>query len=399
MSRMIYLDAAASTPLDPEVLDAMLPILRDGYGNPSSSHWAGRRAHGLVERAREQVSALTHRRPGAVIFTSGATESNNFAVQGLIASAGSERNAVVSCVTEHPAVLEPLRALADRGFAVHLVGVDATGRIDLDELACVVDERTLLVTVMAANNETGVLAGLDAIAEITHDAGAMLHTDASQLLAWGPLNAHVEIDLVTVSGHKMHGPQGVGALVAGRRAARALRAVQLGGGQERGLRSGTTNVAGVVGLGHAAEIAATRGPLAIVTVKRRRDALQDGLQAELPVALLNGDAVYRLPGTLNIAVGDVDDEVEADAVLANMSTVAASAGSACTSGTPGPSPTLMAMGLSTERALSSLRFGLSRLTSDADVQEALPLVVSAVQVVRATRDTAQTSETGLERVL
>lgn len=399
MSRLLYLDAAASTPLDPLVLDAMLPVLRDGYGNPASSHWAGRQANELVERAREQVAVLTHRRPGAVIFTSGATESNNLAIKGMVGTADPGKRKIVACVTEHPAVLEPLRFLADSGVLIHLVGVDSAGRPDLVELAQVVDEHTLLVTVMAANNETGAISNLEAIADIAHSRGAMLHSDASQSLAWGPLPESIEIDLITVSAHKMHGPQGVGALVVSREAAQALHPIQLGGGQERGIRSGTTNVAGVVGLGQAAELAMTHGPVATESVRRRRDDLHRGLQLQLPVVLLNGDSVERLPGTLNISLGDVGDEVDADAVLANMPEVAASTGSACSSGATGPSPVLTAMGLAPERAHSSLRFGLSRLTSDDDVREALPLVVAAVRAVRAARQDGQRSDDeGWERV-
>jgi cysteine desulfurase len=389
MTRLIYLDAAASTPLDPAVLEAMLPVLRGGHGNPSSSHWAGQRVHALVEHAREQVAALTSRRPNSVIFTSGATEANSLALHGLLTTVEGPRRGVVSCVTEHPAVLEPLRVLAASGVPVRLVGVDADGRVDLEELAGAVDDTTLLVTVMAANNETGVLADLDVITEIAHAAGALLHTDASQLLAWGPLAVDHDVDLVTVSGHKMHGPQGVGALVLDRRVVRALQPVQRGGGQERGLRSGTVNVAGVVGLGAAAGLAGQVGPQAVAEVRALRDRLLAGLRAELPVVLLNGHPVHRLPGTLNVAVGDVRDEVDADAVLAHLPGVAASTGSACSSGAAGPSPILTAMGLPAERARSSLRLSVSRLTDPADITAAVPQLVGAVREVRNRRDAVQ----------
>lgn len=386
MTRLVYLDAGASTPLDPVVFDAMMPVLREVHANPNSAHWAGRGAAALVDRAREQVSGLGHRGPSSVIFVSGATEANALAVRGLLASADTRRCGIVSCVTEHPAVLEPLRALAAEGVPVRLIGVDASGRPDLAELAATVNEGTLLVTLMAANNETGATADLEAIADITHGAGAYLHTDASQLLGWGALPLDHDVDLITVSGHKMHGPQGVGALIAERDVRRLLRPLQLGGGQERGLRSGTTNVAGVVGFGVAAELAVNLGPAAAIRTAVLRNELQQRLERELPVALLNGDPQHRLPGTLNIAVGGAGDEVDAEAVLAHMPMVAASTGSACSSGTPGPSPILIAMGLSPDRALSSLRFGLSRLTDEDDINDALPCIISAVTAVRSNRD-------------
>jgi len=382
MTRLIYLDAAASTPIEPVVLDAMLPVLRDVYGNPGSSHWAGRRARDLVERARESVGALAHLGPSSVVFLSGATEANTLALHGMLAAASEGRRSIVSCVTEHPAVLEPLRALAHSGVPVHLVSVDSDGRPDLDHLASVVDDTTFLVTIMAANNETGVMVNLPRVAAIAHAAGAFFHTDASQLLTWGALPADHEADLVTVSGHKMHGPKGVGALIVGREARQLLQPTQRGGGQERGLRGGTTNVAGAVGLGAAADRAIAVGATAALTTAALRNQLETGLVSGLPGALLNGSHDDRLPGVLNIAVGDVGDSVEADAVLARLPSIAASTGSACSSGIPGPSQVLLAMGMSAERAQSSLRFSLSRLSVSADVDDALPMIVEAVRAVR-----------------
>lgn len=377
---MIYLDAPASTPLDPEVVRLMVDVLEHTYGNPASAHAVGRQAAELVDTAREHVAALAHAGPASVVFTSGATEANGLALHGL--QPPSQRAGVVSCVTEHPAVLRSLDALRRQGRLVRLVRVDRQGRIDLDELADAVDDTIGLVSVMAANNETGVLADLPAIAEIAHRAGALLHSDASQLLAWGALPADHDIDLLTVSGHKMHGPQGVGALVANRQGRRALKPVQLGGGQENGLRSGTTNVAGVVGLGAAAARAQQLGPAAASRVARLRDRLQHSLEARLSMALLNGHPDHRLPGTLNIAVGDERAELDAQAVLAQAPELAASTGSACSAGALEPSPVLLAMGLSRARAASSLRLGLSRMSSDSDVDRAVALLVDAVHSVR-----------------
>jgi cysteine desulfurase len=380
MTRVIYLDGPGSTPLEAEVITAMTEVLHQVHANPGSAHAPGRAAHALVEQAREQVAAIVASGPASVIFTSGATESNALALRGL--PPASRRQTIVSCVTEHPAVLRPLEALQREGRPVRLVGVDQQGRIDLDALAAAIDDSTLLVSVMAANNETGVLADLASIVVLAHEAGAYVHTDASQLLAWGALPPDHGLDLITVSGHKMHGPQGVGALIASRSARRALRPLQVGGGQERGLRSGTTNVAGVVGLGMATVLAADRGPATAERTRRLRDALHLELGQALPMALLNGHPDHRLPGTLNLAVGDEGDEVDAAAVLAQAPTVAASAGSACSAGTQEPSPVLLAMGLSRARAASSIRFGLSRLSTARDVDEAVPALVHAVHTVR-----------------
>jgi len=381
VSRSVYLDAPASTPMDPLVADAMVEVLRHVHANPASAHFAGHRARGLVDDAREHVGALAHQGPTSVIFTSGATESNALALRGLLGAAGT-RSEFVSCTTEHPAVLQALRVLGAEGHRVHLVGVDRDGRLNLDELAATVSDRTLLVSVMAANNETGVLADLPAVTRIAHYAGAYVHTDASQLLTWGALPLDHDVDLVTVSGHKMHGPQGVGALIVSREARRKLQPIQVGGGQEGGLRSGTTNVAGVVGLGRAAELAKQLGPNAAPQTCALRDLLFDQLCEALPVALLNGHRDHRLPGTLNVAIGTDGDEVDAHAVLASAPDVAASTGSACSAGTPQPSPVLLAMGLGADRAASSLRLGLSRMSDPRDVQDAVPVLVKAVLTVR-----------------
>lgn len=395
MIRPIYLDAAASTQLDPEVLNTMVAILRDEAANPSSAHWAGRAAADHVDQAREQVAALAHRGASSVIFTSGATEANALAIRGALGAATGHRRGIVSSVTEHPAVLEVLHDLERAGTPVTLVPVCRDGRLDLDQLAAAVDDTTLLVTVMAANNETGVLNDLAAITEHAHSVGAYVHTDASQLLAWGALPEDHDLDLITVSGHKMHGPQGVGALIADREVRRQLIPVQLGGGQEHGLRSGTINVAGVAGLGAAATLASDLGSSAAMRVAALRDELHHSLEAALPAVQLNGSTVHRLPGTLNLAFGDDGDEVDADAVLARMPAIAASTGSACSAGTPGPSAVLTAMGLSTARSLASLRFSLSRFSDRADVQDAAPVIIDAVLGVRRDLGLPTTRQEGL----
>lgn len=380
MTGLLYLDAAASAPLEPRVLKAVTDALCTEQANPSATHSPGRRALQRVNDAREQVAALTSSGPANVIFTSGATEANALALRGLEPDDG--RSTIVSCTTEHPSVLAQLDVLQRAGRQVRLVGVDQHGRVDLDALRASVGKDTLLISVMAANNETGVLADLATVSAMAHEAGALLHTDASQLLAWGALHPEPELDLITISGHKMHGPQGTGALSVSRRARRLMRPLLPGGGQERGLRSGTYNVAGIVGLGVAAELAAQDGPAAAPRVRRLRDLLQEQLASLLPFSKLNGHPEHRLPNVLNLALGQDGDEVDAQAVLAHVPQLAAATGSACSAGTPEPSPVLRAMGLSTARAASSVRLSLSRLSEERDVQAAIPLLVHAVLEVR-----------------
>jgi len=376
----VYLDAAGSSPLDPRVRAAVIEALHAEPANPSASHEPACRAQRQIEHAREQVAALTSAGTAGVVFTSGATEANALALRGLEPEAG--RSAIVSVTTEHPSVLAQLALLQQAGRPVRTVGVNGNGEVDLDALREAVGQDTLLVSVMAANNETGVLGDLASVSAIAHEAGALVHTDASQLLAWGPLDAELDIDLITVSGHKMHGPQGAGALVANRQARRRLRPLLPGGGQERGLRSGTYNVPGIVGLGLAAALAAQDGPAAAPRVRRLRDLLHEKIAALLPVCLLNGHAERRLPNVLNLALGQDDDEVDAEAVLAHVPQLIASTGSACSAGTPEPSPVLRAMGLGTARAASSVRLSLSRMSDERDVRAAVPLLVVATSQVR-----------------
>jgi cysteine desulfurase len=374
----IYLDNNATTAIDERVLDTMLPALRH-VGNPSSAHTVGQTAHSWVENARRHVAALLDASPREIVFTSGSTEANNLALKGLVHGADPGRRRLVSATTEHPAILETLRALEAYGAQVILVPVDHSGIVDLQCLNDAVDDRTLLVTVMAANNETGVLAPLPQIAEIAHARGAVLHTDATQLLAWGGIDVEaLGADLLSLSGHKMHGPQGVGALYVNRECSRRLVPVQHGGGHERGVRSGTLNTAGIVGLGAAAEIAVREGPAEAQRVQMLRDRLHHELEETVKPVILNGHPVDRLPGTLNLAFPGAD----ADAVMAGAPSVAIATGSACSTGHPGPSHVLTAMGVDEEQAACSLRFGLSRFTTEEEVTTAVSLVAASVARVR-----------------
>jgi len=376
--RDIYLDNNATTALDERVLDAMLPALRH-VGNPSSAHPAGQRARRWVEDARRQVAALLDASPREIVFTGGSTEANNLALKGLVHGVGPQRRRVVSVTTEHPAILETLRALEAEGAEVVLVPVDLCGVVDLERLGDAVDDQTLLVTVMAANNETGVLAPLPQIAEIAHASGALLHTDATQLLAWGGVEVDaLGVDLLSLSSHKMHGPQGVGALYVRRECSWRLAPIQHGGGHERCIRSGTLNTAGIVALGAAAELAASEGPEAAQRVRALRDQLHHELEESAAPVILNGHPSDRLPGTLNLSFPGAD----ADAVMAGAPSVAVATGSACSTGNPGPSHVLTAMGVGEEQAACSLRFGLSRFTTADEITTAAALIAESVARVR-----------------
>lgn len=376
---IIYLDNNASTAPDPEVLEAMGWALRDLYANPSSQHPAGWRAAEAVERAREQVAALISCPSRAISFTSGATEADNLAIAGLwegSRATGSSRNTVVVGATEHAAVLESARSLRAAGGRVIEVPVDRFGVINLDALNEVVDEDVLLVSVMAANSETGTLAPLSDVVAIAKEHGAYVHSDATQFVGRLRLDMEaLDLDMVSLSGHKIHGPKGVGALAARRGVPIASRIH--GGGHERGLRSGTLNTPGIVGLGVAAELAVRRFREAMA-IADLRDRLHQGITARLDGVSLNGHFTERLPNTVNLRFAGAD----AEAVMTSLRRVACSVGSACSSGVPAPSHVLVAMGLSSEEAHESLRFSLSRNTTTADVDAAIEEIVSAVTFVR-----------------
>lgn len=357
----VYLDNNATTPLDPRVREAMLEAM-EIVGNPSSSHAAGALARAAVENARAALAALLNAAPTEVVFTSGATEANNLVLKGLAGGGGRRR--VVSCPTEHASVLRPLEALGRQGFDVRYVPVGRDGVVDLAALAEAVDDDTLLVTVMAANNETGVLAPLEEIVELAHARGALVHTDATQLMAWGGLDTvRVGVDLASLSAHKFHGPQGTGALYV-RQAARAhLLPLLEGGGQEGGLRSGSLNTTGIVGAGVAAALAATDGAAAAAAVAARRDRLH-ALIDEHGAVELNGSRTARAPGTLNVTFTGIDPGSLAGAG------VLFSGRSACSSASSAPSHVLTAMGVEPQRARGAVRLSLSRFTADADVERA-----------------------------
>ena len=377
----IYLDAHATTPVDPRVLDAMLPFFAVHFGNAASRHHPfGWTANKAVERAREQVGALIGARFRDVIFTSGATESNNLAIKGLAARAPAGRRNIVTIATEHRAVLDPCRALERRGARVTYLGVDRDGRIDLDRLRAAVTGETLLVSAMSANNEIGVLHPLAEIAEIAHEQGAFFHCDAVQSAALVSLNVkHLDFDLVSLSAHKMYGPKGIGALyVAKRNPQIDLEALIDGGGHERGLRSGTLDVPAIVGFGKAADICDAERDADVQRVRLLRDRLWKALSS-VDGIYLNGPLEPRLPSNLNIRVDGVHGETVLKAIAPD---VAVSSGAACATASAEPSHVLRAIGLSDEDARASIRFGVGRFNTEQEIDAAAALVAGAVKQAR-----------------
>jgi len=380
LARAVYLDNNASTPLDDRVLTAMLEVYGSGAANAASAHEPGRRASARVEEARERVAALIGSRPREIFFTSGATEANNLAVKGFMWGGGGEHHHhVVTASTEHPAVLEAVHALDHSRFQVSILPVLPTGQPDLRALERLVRPgQTALVSVMAVNNETGVQTPVAEVAEIAHRAGAVYHCDATQWLAWGGIDVEeLGIDMLSMSGHKLHGPQGIGALFISRRLASDVVPLLSGGGHERGLRSGTLNTAGCVGLGVAAGLADEEGPQAARRIGELRDRLEATLKHELQGIAINGGEARRAPGTSNVRFAYGDGE----AMVALLPDVAVSTGSACTSLVPHPSHVLTAMGLSDKEAAASLRISLSRHTTSEEVAYAAGRIVAAAKSV------------------
>jgi cysteine desulfurase len=379
----IYLDHNATTPVLPEVLDAMLPYLRERFGNPSSGHAIGRAAREAVEEARARVAALLDCESDEIVFTSGGTESNNLAIRG-VTEERPERRRLVSSVIEHPAVAAPCAWLERHGWRVTRAGVDADGRVRLAEIAAALGEGTALVTVMHANNETGVLQPLAEIARVAHEHGALVHTDAAQSV--GKLRVSVRalgVDLLSVAGHKLYAPKGVGALYL--RRGTPLRPFALGAGHEHGLRPGTENVASIVGLGAACERAARDLDLEAARVRALRDQLWEGLRAAVRGLALNGHPTERLPNTLSVRFPGVSGS----ALLERAPGVAASTGSACHDGQEQAPAVIVAMGVSPREALGSVRLTLGRGTRSEDVARAVESLAAAWRSLRGGRSEAR----------
>jgi cysteine desulfurase len=367
----IYLDHNATTPVHPEVLEAMLPYLGEEFGNPSSAHPYGRRAHDAIEHARSEVAALIGSLPEEVIFTSGGTEANNLALRGVLEAVGSRRHLVTS-VVEHPAIETPCAWLERSGFEVDRVSVDQTGRVLLDELQAKLRSDTAIVTVMLANNETGTIMPIADIAAAAHARGALVHTDAAQAVGKIPVQVDgLGVDLLSVAGHKLYAPKGVGALYV--RRGTPIRPLLLGAGHERGLRPGTENVAAIVGLGRACSLALGDLEEEAGRVRALRDDLWALLQAGVPGIRLNGHPSERLPNTLNVSFPGV----WGNSILAAAPEIAASTGSACHEEGESPSDVLVAMGIDPERALGAVRLSLGRGTTREQVENAAKALVRA----------------------
>ena len=381
LKRPIYMDHHATTPTDPRVVEAMAPFFTEHFGNPASrQHAFGWAARDAVEAARTQVATLVGCDPRELYFTSGATESNNLAIKGCLAAVGGARRHIVTLETEHRAVLDPCLRLEDAGVGVDYVTPGPDGRVDPLEVDRVVTDGTALVSVMTANNEIGVLQPIGELASVAHRQGALLHTDATQAVGKVPFSARdVDADLVSLSAHKIYGPKGVGALcVSRRRPTIPLVPLIDGGGHERGLRSGTLNVPAIVGFGHAAELCGRE----MVDEASRTSALRDRLWQRLSDRLnglrLNGSVEHRLPNNLNMSVSGVEGET----LLVGLDDVAVSSGAACTSVNAGPSHVLLALGLSAQLARASLRFGLGRWNTEAEVDYVVDKVCRLVTRLR-----------------
>lgn len=376
----MYLDYNASSPVDPRVVEVVCAVLTKGIGNASSSHAYGRTQAAAVEAAREQVASLVGASPSGVVFTSGATESNNLALHGVAENAAPERRRLLISAVEHASVREVADRLASKAHAkLELIPVHPSGSVNLDALEEMLCDDVLAVSVMAANSETGTLNPLGEIAEMTHSAGALFHCDAVQ--SAGRLRFDISdagADLVSLSSHKICGPGGVGALVGSRQTIRNLSPLIHGGGQERGLRSGSLNVAGIVGFGAASELAEAEREVESARVANLRDNLVGQLAKRLDGVSQNGDVSNRLPNTANLRFAGAD----AEAIAANLDPVAVSLGSACHSGSPEPSAVLRAMGLDEQAAYESLRFSLGRFTTPDDVEIAVKKTVESVSFVR-----------------
>ena len=385
----VYLDYQATTPTDPRVVQAMLPYFSEKFGNPHSrEHFFGWEADDAVEKARGEIAGLIGATAREVIFTSGATESNNMALKGVARFYKDRKDHIVTCVTEHKCVLETARHLEHEGFRVTCLAVGATGLIDLETLRDAITENTVMVSVMAVNNEIGVIQPIGEIGAMCRERGAFFHTDAAQAVGKIPLDVDaMHIDLMSISGHKIYGPMGIGALYVRRRPRVRLVALMDGGGQERGLRSGTLPTPLCVGLGEACAIAGREMGDEAERVAALRDRFYKGITGRLPGVHLNGDEERRIPGNLNLCFADVDSE----GLIAGIKDLAVSSGSACTSASVEPSYVLRAIGLDDRLARGAIRVGFGRFTTEDDVDFAVDRIAGEVERLRRTGPLRETA--------
>lgn len=381
MKLPIYMDNHATTPVDPRVFETMTPYFTEIFGNSASrNHAFGWQAEEAVETARKQVADLIGATSKEIIFTSGATESNNLAIKGIAEMYQEKGNHIITIATEHKAVLDSCKHLEKQGCRVTYLPVDKDGLIDPEDIRKAITDKTILISVMTANNEIGVIQPIAEIGKIARQHGVIMHTDAVQAVGKIPFNVNeLNVDLVSLTAHKMYGPKGVGALYVRRKNPRVMLSPMIdGGGHERGMRSGTLNVPGIVGLGKAAELARLELSTESVRMATLRDRLKDGIMNAIPDVYINGHPTKRLPGNLNISFA----YVEGESLLMGIGDIAVSSGSACTSASLEPSYVLKALGVGEELAHSSIRFGLGRFNTEEEVDFAINKVVEAVNKLR-----------------
>jgi len=377
----IYMDNQATTAVDPRVVEAMLPYFTEKFGNPASrNHEFGWKAEEAVETSRAQIARLIHASPREIVFTSGATESDNLAIKGVADAYRAEGNHIITQATEHKAVLDTCKRLEQSGCEVTYLPVSKDGLIDLDELRRAITPKTILISIMHANNEIGVLQPIEEIGRLAKEKNVLFHVDAAQSVGKIPVGVEkLGIDLLAISAHKIHGPKGVGALYVRRKNPRVeLSPMMDGGGHERGMRSGTLNVPGIVGLGKACELCQKEMAGEGERLRALRDKLKDAVLGQLDDTSINGSMTHRLPGNLNLSFTGL----EGDALLMGINDVAVSSGSACTSATLEPSYVLRALGVSEDLAHSSIRFGLGRFNTEEEVDYVAGRVVETVKRLR-----------------
>ncbi len=391
----IYMDNHATTPLDPRVLEAMMPYLTNKFGNAASrNHEFGWYAEEAVEKAREQVAKLIGATSKEIVFTSGATESDNLAIKGVAEMYREKGNHIITAVTEHKAILDTCKRLEKYGYRVTYLPVKKDGLVDLEVLKSEITDRTILVTIMAANNEIGVLQPIAEIGAICREKGVLFHTDAVQAVGKVPIDVNsMKIDLLSISGHKLYGPKGVGALFVRRKNPRVQLSPSIdGGGHERGMRSGTLNVPGIVGLGEACEICMKEMPEESKKMAAMRDRLKDRIMSRLDEVFVNGSWQHRLPQNLNISFA----YVEGESLLMGINDIAVSSGSACTSATLEPSYVLKALGTGDDLAHSSIRFGLGRFNTEAEVDYVADRLVETVSRLRELSPLYEMAKEGID---
>jgi cysteine desulfurase len=395
MKLPIYLDNHATTPLDPRVLQAMMPYFTEHFGNAASrNHSFGWQAEEAVEKARKQVATLIGANPKEIVFTSGATESNNLAIKGVAQMYAEKGNHIITAASEHKATLDTCKHLEKEGCRVTYLPLKADGLIDLDMLRESLTDKTILVTIMYANNEIGVLQPVREIGKICKERGVLFHTDAVQAAGKIPVNVIEDnIDVMSISAHKFYGPKGIGALYVRRKSPRVQVTAQIdGGGHERGMRSGTLNVPGIVGLGEAAALAHKEMPEESVRLRNLRDYLRQRLESELDEVFINGSIEHRLPHNLNMSFA----YVEGESLLMGINDIAVSSGSACTSATLEPSYVLKALGMGDDLAHSSIRFGLGRFNTKEEIDYTADRLIDVVRKLRELSPLYEMAKEGID---